>query len=234
MNSLFKKVGILLLGLVLTCGAGSVQAQVKKGSQMFKIVVFGDSLSAGYQVPKNQSFAAQLQGRLFKTGLNNVIIVNHSRSGETTAGGLRRLPAVLEKENPNGLILELGINDVLRGLSVTEVQNNLSKMIELCQKKGVSVLLVGMKAPPYAGIMYQQRFDKMYSNLAKKYKLLLYPFFMKGLIEMENGAPQTKGNYMLGDNLHPNVQGISLMVQNIMPYISEFLKKNKINPPRWR
>ena len=107
-------------------------------------------------------------------------------------------------------------------------------MIELCQKNDVSVLLVGMQAPPYASIIYQQKFGKMYETLAQKYNLLLYPFFMKGLIAMENGSVQSKGDYMLGDKIHPNTNGVSLMVKNIMPYVGEFLKENKILPKRYR
>ncbi len=234
MRSFFKKVIFGVICLTFCCVFDSANAQVSKQNQQFKLVVFGDSLSAGYRVDKKQSFASQLQNRLIKSGYFNVLVINHSRSGETTAGGLKRLSAVLEKEKPNGIILELGINDVFRGNGLTEIKNNLSKMIQMCQSKNVSILLVGMKAPPYASIIYQQNFDKMYETLAKEYHLLLYPFFMKGLIEMESGKPQMKQNYMLGDNIHPNVPGISLMVQNIMPYVSEFLRKNKIFPNRKR
>ena len=234
MKSLFKKV-ILGIVFVLSCGMfGVAEAQHATQSKTFKLVVFGDSLSAGYRLPQNQSFASQLQSQLFKNGFYNIKVINHSRSGETTGGGLKRLPAILEKEKPNGLILELGINDVFRGYSVTEAENNLSKMIELCQKNDVSVLLVGMQAPPYASIIYQQKFGKMYETLAQKYNLLLYPFFMKGLIAMENGSVQSKGDYMLGDKIHPNTNGVSLMVKNIMPYVAEFLKENKILPKRYR
>ncbi len=230
MKSLFKKV-ILGIVFVISCGMfGVAEAQHIAQSKTFKLVVFGDSLSAGYRLPQNQSFASQLQSQLFKNGYYNIKVINHSRSGETTGGGLKRLPAILEKEKPNGLILELGINDVFRGYSVTEAENNLSKMIEMCQENNVSVLLVGMQAPPYASIIYQQKFGKMYETLAQKYNLLLYPFFMKGLIAMENGSVQSKGDYMLGDKIHPNTNGVSLMVKNIMPYIGEFLKENKILP----
>lgn len=234
MKSLFKKV---ILGIVfaISCGMfGVAEAQHAAQPKTFKLVVFGDSLSAGYRLPQNQSFASQLQSQLYKLGYLNVNVINHSRSGETTGGGLKRLPAILKKEKPNGLILELGINDVFRGYSVTEAENNLSKMIELCQKNDVSVLLVGMQAPPYASIIYQQKFGKMYETLAQKYNLLLYPFFMKGLIAMENGSVQSKGDYMLGDKIHPNTNGVSLMVKNIMPYVAEFLKENKILPKRYR
>ncbi len=221
---IFKKMGIFLVGAFILCASVVTEA----APQTFKLMVFGDSLSAGYQVGAAKSFASQLQKALYKTGYYNVQIVNQSQTGETTAGGLRRLPSVLNKVKPSGIIIELGINDVLRGQSIGEAEQNLSKMIELCQSKGISVLLVGMKAPPYAGVIYQQRFDKMYSTLAKKYNLLLYPFFMKGLIEMESGIPQATGNYMLGDKIHPNEQGIVLMVKNILPYIAEFLKQNKV------
>lgn len=216
--------GIFLVGAFILCASVVTEA----APQPFKLMVFGDSLSAGYQVGAANSFASQLQKSLYKLGYLQVQVINQSKSGETTLGGLRRLPAVLDKIKPNGIIIELGINDVLRGYTLSEAKSNLSKMIKMCQSKEISVLLVGMKAPPYAGVIYQQRFDKMYTSLAKEYDILLYPFFMKGLIEMENGAPQPTGDYMLSDGLHPNTNGISLMVKNILPYIAEFLKKNNI------
>lgn len=191
----------------------------------YRLLVYGDSLSAGYRVGKKNSFASILQKELRAKGYKNVIVINKSKSGETTTGGLIRLKAVLEMEKPNGVLLELGINDALRGNSVASIEKNLERMILLCQERGIYVLLAGMKAPPYTGILYQKEFNQMYEKLASKYRLIFYPFFMKGLIELENQIPDLK--YVLSDNVHPNNQGISLMVQNIMPYVEKFIKESK-------
>ena len=230
MKKFLSTLGIGLFALIVCLFSNTGMAQHLRTTGYFKLVVFGDSLSAGYKVEPQNSFVSKLQKALYNSGYHSVVVFNNSKSGETTAGGLRRLPGVLEKEKPNGIIIELGINDVFQGLGLGEAERNLQKMIELCQSKKVPVLLVGMKAPPYAGIIYQQKFDKMYVSLAKKYNILLYPFFMKGLIEMESDSAKMNSNYILNDKIHPNPQGIDLMVKNILPYVAEFLKENKILP----
>ena len=132
----------------------------------YRLLVYGDSLSAGYRVGKKNSFASILQKELRAKGYKNVIVINKSKSGETATGGLIRLKAVLETEKPNGVLLELGINDALRGNSVASIEKNLERMILLCQERGIYVLLAGMKAPPYTGILYQKEFKQMYEKLA--------------------------------------------------------------------
>ena len=191
----------------------------------YRLLVFGDSLSAGYGVGEKNSFASILQKELIKKGYKNVRVINQSKSGETTSGGLSRLKKALDSVKPNGVLLELGINDVLRGSSISLIESNLERMIKMCQERDISVLLVGMKAPLYASILYQKEFNGLYEKLASKYHLMLYPFFMKGLIQIENGAPVSK--YTLADKVHPNVHGIALMVKNIMPYIEKFLKQSQ-------
>ncbi len=215
------------ISLVLAVLIGNIDNA--NASNTYRLMVFGDSLSAGYGVGPQNSFASLLEKTLHQKGYPHVVVINKSKSGETTAGGLNRLPQALKSAQPDGVILELGINDVLKGLSINEAEENLSKMITLCRQNKVSVLLVGMQAPPYAGIVYQRRFNKMYDRLADKYDLMLYPFFMKGLITLES-ITQGGSEYLLSDNVHPNVQGIQLMVNNILPFIEKFLKKNKIYP----
>ena len=199
---------------------------------VYRLMVFGDSLSAGYGVGAENSFASFLEKSLKQKGYNTVQVINRSKSGETTAGGLLRLPEAIKTVRPNGVILELGINDVLKGMSINEAETNLKKMIEICQKNKISILLVGMQAPPYAGVFYQRRFKKMYQTLADKYDLMLYPFFMKGLIELESLNVTPKEDYMLSDNVHPNIKGIQLMVNNILPFVQRFLKQNKVYPSK--
>ena len=196
--------------------------------QEFRLLVFGDSLSAGYGVGKNNSFATLLQKELHKNGYKSVQVVNRSKSGETTMGGLIRLPLLLKEIRPNGVIIELGINDVFKGNSVSTIRLNLERMIKICQEHDVAVLLAGMKAPPYAGEFYQKEFNAMYEELAVKYNLVYYPFFMKGVIALEDGIPVAK--YVLPDNIHPNVNGIMLMVKNMLPVVERFLKLNNVMP----
>ena len=215
-----KKLLFVVLFLCL-CGYSTILF----AADPYRLLIFGDSLSAGYGVGSKKSFASLLQIELHEKGYKNVKVINQSKSGETTSGALLRLDSVLQKVNPNGVLLELGINDVFQGNSVEFIEKNLSRIIEICQQRGIFVLLAGMKAPPYAGIIYQKKFDQMYANLALKYNLILYPFFMKGLIEIENGMPISK--YTLADKVHPNSQGILLIVQNIMPYIEKFLKESE-------
>lgn len=194
-------------------------------SETYRLLIFGDSLSAGYGVGEKNSFASLLQQELYQKGYKNIKVVNKSKSGETTVGGLKRFPKILEQVKPNGVILELGINDVFQGKAVSSIEMNLEQMIKISQQKKIPVLLVGMKAPPYTGLFYQKSFDKMYQKLATKYHLIFYPFFMKGLIEIENGMPVSK--YTLQDKIHPNTDGINLMVKNIMPFVEKFLSRIK-------
>ena len=149
-------------------------------------------------------------------------------SGETTRGGLKRLPDILSTTKPNAVILELGINDVFRGFGISTIEKNLSTMINMCKSKKIPVLLVGMKAPPYAEVSYQKQFNQLYGQLAKRYKLILYPFFMKGLIEVEYGNPMPRTKYLLADKIHPNENGVRVMVNNFFPYMLRFLRQNRV------
>ncbi len=212
-----KKLICVISFFVFCLMGGSLMA-----SPTYRLLVYGDSLSAGYGVGTENSFGTLLQKELKKKGYKNILVVNKSKSGETTAGGLVRLEKILKSVKPNGIILELGINDVFRGNSVQSIEMNLERMIKMCQSRGIDVLLAGMKAPPYAGEFYQKEFNKMYQTLATKYHLILYPFFMKGLVSLEDGVPVSK--YTLNDKVHPNVKGISLIVNNMMPFVEKFLK----------
>ena len=194
----------------------------------YKVLVFGDSLSAGHRIGTENSFARILEQKLRAKGYKNIEIINRSMSGETTRGGLIKLPDTLSTIKPNAVILELGINDVFRGMSIETIETNLSKMIYMCQSKNIPVLLVGMKAPPYAEISYQKQFNQLYAQLAKRYKLILYPFFMKGLIEVEYGNPMPRTKYLLADKIHPNENGVRVMVNNFFPYMLRFLRQNRV------
>lgn len=195
----------------------------------YKLMVFGDSLSAGYRLPKEDSFAGQLQTALTESGYMQVVVINNSKSGETTAGGLRRQKQAIEQK-PDGVILELGINDVLRGVRIETIQENLSKLITNFQKAGISVLLAGMQAPPITEPVYANRFSAIYKVLAQKHHVMLYPFFMRGIFEAAGNQYESAVPYLLPDRAHPRAEGVALMVEDILPIVEKFLNRAGIHP----
>ena len=158
------------------------------------IVVYGDSLSAGHGMRIDQAWPALLQTRLNQNG-GKYQVINASASGETTAGGLTRLPAVLAEHKPVLVILELGANDGLRGLPLDIAQQNLGKMIKLVQASGARVHVVGMMIPPNMGPDYTKAFAAMYPALAQQYKTTITPFLLAPVI--------TKPELFMADQLHP-------------------------------
>ena len=180
-----------------------------------KLVVLGDSLSAGYHLPQGSGFPEQLQGRLNKDGID-VSIANAGVSGDTTAGGLARLDWAVPK-GTHAVIVELGANDALRGVNPKQTYKNLDKLIARLKKRGIKVLLAGMEAPRNLGTPYVKAFGAIYPTLAKKYKIRLYPFFLEGV------ALQSR--FLLSDGLHPNEKGVAVMVKNIKPYVVQLLKQ---------
>lgn len=178
-----------------------------------KIVAFGDSLTAGYGLKQEEAFPAQLEKKLKEQGLN-VTVINAGISGDTTAGGKARLTWVLQSA-PDMVIVELGANDALRGLPPSEAYNNLDAILRVLTDKKIKTLLTGMKAPPNLGLSYNQEFNAIYSKLAKKYDVPLYPFFL----EKVAGNPALN----LADGMHPTAEGIAVIVENITPHIVTLL-----------
>ena len=178
-----------------------------------KVIVLGDSLTAGYGLEAGQSFPAQLQTAL-DDRIIPVQIVNAGVSGDTTAGGLARLDWVL-KDDPDAVIVELGANDGLRGLDPRETYANLDAIITRLQEAKIRVLLAGMKAPPNLGKDYAAEFDAVYPQLAKAHDILLYPFFLDG-VAGDRELTQA-------DGLHPTAKGIARIVTRIQPYVLELL-----------
>ena len=170
----------------LCCWAASVQAQT--------LLVLGDSLSAGYQMQAEQSWPALLNEKWQQQGGEHTLI-NASISGETTQGGLARLPALLETHKPDWVLIELGANDGLRGLKPQLLADNLGAMIDAARDAGAHVLLVGMRMPPNYGPDYTRGFEQNYSVLAKQYGTALLPFLLEP-IALDRNAYQA-------DNLHP-------------------------------
>jgi acyl-CoA thioesterase-1 len=180
-----------------------------------KILAIGTSLTQGYNLPPGTDFTAVLQAQLKAKG-NDVTIVNAGVSGDTSAGGLARLDWALS-EPYDAAIVELGSNDALRGLSVTQTQANLEKVLDKLKARKINVLLTGMKAPRNLGPEYVSAFDAVYPALAKKYGVLFYPFFLEGV------AADLKLNQR--DGIHPNEQGTLVIVRGILPYVEKLIAK---------
>ena len=179
-----------------------------------RIVAFGDSLTAGFGVSPDDSYPAQLQERLDDAGYDYRVI-NAGVSGDTTAGGLRRLNWVL-KSRPDIVILELGANDGLRGQRIDETYANLEQIILRLQSERVTVLLTGMRIPPNYGIEYTSRFSGMYEQLAQQFDVPLMPFFL------EEVAARRELNQ--ADGIHPTGEGYRIIVDNLLGVLVPLLK----------
>jgi acyl-CoA thioesterase-1 len=179
------------------------------------LLVLGDSISAEYGLPRDSGWVSLLQTRLSDDKLQ-VSVVNASISGETTAGGLTRLPALLQQHKPAVLIIELGGNDGLRGLSLAATQSNLREMIKSADRIGARVLLLGMRVPPNYGPDYSKRFAAMYQGLARERNVKLVPFLFAGLEDTERFFQQ--------DRIHPNQRAQAVMLDNVWPSLRSLLK----------
>ncbi len=224
--------GILSFFICLFLGMSVASAKLSvPEEEVYRLMIYGDSLSAGHQLPRQDSFYIQLQLALWQKEYAQVRIIHQSRSGETTEGGLQRLSEALALK-PNGVLLELGINDVFQQKSTSSVYQNLSQIIQAFQQNGVSVLLIGMQAPPVFGSQFQQDFAALYQRLADENGLILYPFFMKDLFEMKDGTVKPVAGLLKKDRVHPTKEGVELMVANILPYVETFLRQNGVYPKR--
>ncbi len=182
-------------------------------AETISLVGFGDSLMAGYQLAPEDAFPARLEKALKEKGFD-VAIANAGVSGDTTAGGLARIDWSVP-DGTNGVILELGANDALRGVPPEETRRNLEAMVKRLKERGIAVLLVGILAPPNMGGDYAARFNLIYPELAKKYDLAFYPFFLDGLV--------TEAGLKLEDGMHPNSDGIGVMVERFLPTAEQFI-----------
>ncbi len=179
------------------------------------ILAFGDSLTAGFGVDLQDSYPARLQRLLDEKGYHYKV-VNAGVSGDTTAGGASRIGWVLQHE-PEIVIVQLGANDGLRGLPVSEMRKNLGKIIETCRKNGVKVLLAGMEITPNLGAEYSKDFRESFPLLAEQYKVPLIPFFL------ENVAARPA--LTQSDGIHPLANGYAIVTQTVFQYLEPMLKK---------
>ncbi|MBA1143925.1 arylesterase [Mesorhizobium neociceri] len=196
--------GLILFSAI--CGAIS-----SARAETFTIVGFGDSLMAGFGLGPGEGFTDKLQAALRAKG-HDVTVANAGVSGDTTSGGLARL----DWSVPDGtklVILELGANDMLRGVSPDIAEKNLDEMLAKLKARKIAALLAGMRAAPNLGADYQTAFDAIYPKLAAKYDVPLYPFFLDG-VAGESG-------FQLEDGLHPNAKGVDRMVERILPTVEK-------------
>ena len=180
------------------------------------ILVFGDSISAGYGLPLDQGWVELLKTRLKAQGYGYQVI-NASVSGETTAGGLARLPRALELHHPGIVIIELGGNDGLRALPIPQFRDNLTQLIALASASGAKVLLLGMRMPPNYGPQYTEQFAKVFSDLGRDKKIPAVPFLLTDIALNQN--------LLQGDEIHPNADGQPILLNNVWPALQPLLKK---------
>jgi acyl-CoA thioesterase I len=197
--------------------APAATASPSKTEELPAIVAFGDSLTAGYGLSEEQSYTTLLQRKLDDKNYRYRVI-NAGVSGDTSAGGARRIEWTLQ-DNVKFLILELGGNDALRGQPVTVMKNNLAQIIERAQARGVTVMLAGMEAPPNLGQEYTKAYRQVFRDLAKKYKLAFLPFVLEGV----GGRPE----FNQEDGLHPNAEGEKIMTENVWRVLEPLLEAER-------
>lgn len=183
-------------------------------ARTLKIVGLGDSLMVGYGLAPGEDLAAQLTNLLNRKGYD-VEIINAGVSGDTSSGGLARLNWSVP-DGTDGVVLELGANDALRAIAPSHTRVQLDKIITSLKTRKIPVLLVGMKAPPNLGAAYGQAFDELYPELAHKHDLIFYPFILKDVVAI----PRLNQ----ADGIHPTAEGVSIMANNLLPKMIEFLE----------
>jgi acyl-CoA thioesterase I len=202
----------VFVGLLLILFISNVYAE-----NSLKVMLYGDSLMAGYGLPQNKNLASELT-RNFKESNPSLTFINASISGNTSKNGLSRVDWSLG-DKPNIVILCLGANDMLRGLDPALTNNNLNEIITKFKKNNAIVILAGMLSPESMGPDYQSAFDNIYPELSKKHSLIFMPFLLEG-VALEKGL-------LLADYKHPNAEGIKVIATNLNPYIVEAISRLK-------
>lgn len=203
-----------LLTLLLLCAFSLFSNGLLAQEQKSTILVFGDSLSASYRMPQEEGWVHLLAQRIAAQELPYQV-VNASVSGETTDGGLSRLPAALANHQPDLVILELGGNDGLRGLPVQHIKTNLIEMVELSQEAGAVVILVGIQIPPNYGPRYTGPFASQFEEIAEAMSLPLIPFLIDGIAQ--------NPELMQDDGIHPKAEAQGLVLENVWPVLQAVL-----------
>ena len=180
-----------------------------------KVLLFGDSVMAGYGLPSDQRLSAVLENDLKKSG-HEIKVINGSVSGSTSSGGLNRVDWTLSEPDIDLMILGLGANDMLRGINPSETKKNLEKIILTAKDKNIEIVLAGMYAPTTHGVNYKNNFDSIYTSLSKKYDLTLIPFLLEG-VALNPELNQS-------DGMHPNYEGTLVLSKTIKETILEIKK----------
>lgn len=206
-----RRINDLLLVLVVV---GTLVPGMAK-AETITLLGFGDSLMAGYGLPQQDAFPTVLEAALRAKG-HDVRVLNAGVSGDTTAGGRSRLGWSLSQA-PDAVILELGANDGLRGVPTAETRRNLDAILTKLTDQGIPVLLTGMLAPPNMGREYGKAFKAMFEDLAARYDVVFYPFFLEGVAAREKLNQQ--------DGIHPNAAGVEVLVERILPSVETLIDK---------
>ena len=210
-----RNFGLTTAAVVISMVAGPGTLGRAAEPERLTVVALGDSLTSGHRLPQTQAYPALLEKRLKDAELP-YRVVNHGVSGDTTAGGVRRLEAALA-EQPHILIVELGANDGLKGVPVPQVRANLATIIEAAQKQGVAVLLCAMDALPVHGFQYTLDFHQLYYELAEQYNVPLVPFLLNGVIGNRD--------LMSSDGVHPNREGAKVLAETIWPFLEPLAER---------
>ena len=208
------RIGLLLRRLVLVTGLLFPLAAAAANT----LLVFGDSISAGYGLPQGASWVSLLGERMAKAA-PDYRVVNASISGETLAGGKRRIEALLEQHKPSIVVIELGANDGLRGASVEAMRADLAAIVDACLQRKAQVVLLGMRLPPNYGAAYVQRFEQVYADIAQKRRLSFVPFLFEGFGE--------RHEYFQPDGIHPTRAAQPLMLESVWKPLAPLLTGRK-------
>jgi len=199
-----------------TAWIGAIGVDARAQTPAPRLLLLGDSLTAGYGLPQIQAFPVRLQAALTKAGVK-AEIVNAGVSGDTSAGGLARLEWAIGDKPPSHAIVALGANDGLRGLPPEQMEANLDQIVTRLRSRGTRILLAGIYAPPNLGRDYAERFNAVYPTLARKHQVALYPFFLDGVAAI--------AALNQNDGIHPNAAGVDVIVERMLPAVHALLAR---------
>jgi acyl-CoA thioesterase-1 len=214
-SGMVHRLFVAVFGLVALVATATMPVQGVAADRPVRIVAFGDSLTAGYGLPAQETFSAQLQQALRARG-HAVDIENAGVSGDTASGGLSRLDWSIP-EGIDAVIVELGANDMLRGVDPGVTRKALDGVLGRLKERGIEVLFAGMRAAPNMGAEYGRAFEAIFPDLAKKHDVVFYPFFLDGVAG--------QGKLALQDGMHPNAEGVKRIVTGLLPKAEELLAR---------
>lgn len=220
----FLMTALITLYLVSAPLGNQARAEEAKDDALFRILVLGDSLVSGYGIAKTEAYPAVLEAKFRQNGYP-VKVINGGKSGDTALAGFNRLPFHL-KQQPHLVVIVLGANDALKGLDPGGAYAAIEKTIKLLQSRHIQPVLMGIKSPRNLGGTYANKFDSIYPILAQRYNVPLYPFFLEGVA--------LKPEYNLNDRIHPNPDGVRVLVQNTSPFLMNIVYQMLVSmyPPQ--